>query len=260
MKQYSILKAIPLSFFSRTLYQDVGQNWRGLGFIYLLILAALTWLPYAYLWNQAVVYFTETTAPAIITQLPTIHIENGRLTTDKAKPYLIQDPKSGKIVGIIDTTGSYTSLNNTSASFLLTSDKLLYLAEPNKVTIHAIKEIKETYHIDQTKLNEQLQLVKRYFPLACFILGTFGFLILRITQTICCSVAGLIIANTNKLALSYKTIIRLSAVAITPVVLFTTVLDLWHLHFAYQGLVKTIIALGYVYFAIKANATKTEGA
>ena len=45
MKRYSIFHPLVLSFFSKSLYRDVGKNWRGTGLLYLLLIIALLWIP-----------------------------------------------------------------------------------------------------------------------------------------------------------------------------------------------------------------------
>src|SRR2546426_3324312 len=44
MRRYGILHPLLLSFFSRSLYRDVGRTWKGIGFLYLLLLLALSWV------------------------------------------------------------------------------------------------------------------------------------------------------------------------------------------------------------------------
>lgn len=260
MKLFSLLKAIPLSFYSRSLYQDIGRNWRGLGLTYLLLLVALTWLPYTYVWHKAVVYFADNTAPAIITQLPTIHVAQGKLTTDQLKPYLIKDLKTAETLAIIDTTGQYTSLDHTSAVLLVTSDKLLYRSAPDKTTEHSLSGIQNNYRLDQATITANLNELKTYFAIICFIVGTLGFFILRVIQTLLGSIIGAILANAKTVLLPYSAVMRLSAVALTPAIIFATVLDFMHRAFPYQGLAKVVIALIYIYFAIKANATEKQEA
>ena len=45
MRQYNLLQAIPMSFYSRKLYQDVAQNWGGMAILYLLFIVFLSWIP-----------------------------------------------------------------------------------------------------------------------------------------------------------------------------------------------------------------------
>ncbi len=44
MKRFGLFHPIWMSFYSRALYRDVAQNWKGTGFLYLLFLLALSWI------------------------------------------------------------------------------------------------------------------------------------------------------------------------------------------------------------------------
>jgi hypothetical protein len=254
MKHYSHITALPLSFFSGRLYQDVGQNWRGIGAMYLLLLAFVTWLPYAYLGNKVVQFFVDATAPAIVAQIPAIDLVQGKLSTEQAQPYFIKDTTTGKTVVIIDTTGRYTNLDHTPAMILITQDQIIDKLNNTKVKSHSLAQIKEEYHFNQQKINASLLWLKQYFWLISLLIGTLCFFILRLVQTLLCAIVGLIIANAHKRLHPFSRIMRLAAVAITPVAVLSVLLELFHIHFFLQGLVKVIIALAYLYFAITANS------
>lgn len=258
MKNYSVLTALPLSFFSKPLYRDIGRNWRGIGFLYLLLLAAITWTPYTYFANQAAAHIANDVTPAIIAQLPNMQIVKGKLSTEKQQPYFIKDIETNQVFAIIDTTGRYTSLDNSPARLLVTADKFMYKADNNKLTIHSLSNVKEDYRIDRVKLSQQVDNFKRYFAPLFFALGLLVFFVISIGQALLCSITGIIFANNKKLALPYSAILRLAAVALTPVAIFAMVLDMLHITFPLQGLVKIALAIGYVYFAINANSESNQ--
>lgn len=54
MKNYSVFHPLYLSFFSKSLYQDVAKNWKGTGLAYLLLLLALAWVPG---WSRSITAF-----------------------------------------------------------------------------------------------------------------------------------------------------------------------------------------------------------
>ena len=47
------------------------------------------------------------------------------MSTDVPNPHFIKDPKTGKDIAIIDTTGQYQTLEQTDAQFLLTKSKVI---------------------------------------------------------------------------------------------------------------------------------------
>ncbi|MCI0404254.1 MAG: hypothetical protein L0212_12175, partial [Acidobacteria bacterium] len=70
MRKYSILQPLLLSFYSKDLYQDVGQHWRGTGFLYLFLLLALAWIPIALKVHTGFVQWLNENAPAFLLQVP----------------------------------------------------------------------------------------------------------------------------------------------------------------------------------------------
>jgi hypothetical protein len=103
----------------------VGKNWKGVGFLYLLLLLALCWIPGMIKFNSSIFNFVINEAPKIVGQIPAITIFQGEVTTDKPGHNFIIDPDNGTLFGIIDTTGQFTSFEGTEAKFLLTKNKFM---------------------------------------------------------------------------------------------------------------------------------------
>src|SRR6266550_5998622 len=125
MKRYSIFHPLVLSFFSKSLYRDVGKNWRGTGLLYLLLVLALVWIPTMIAGQIGLSRWVDNDSKAITNQIPAITISNGQVSTDVTTPYFIKDPTTGEDIAIIDTTGQYETLANTNAKLLLTKSKLI---------------------------------------------------------------------------------------------------------------------------------------
>ncbi len=119
MKKFSIIHIPVLSFFSKELYIDVGQNWKGVNFLYLLLLLAVCLIPTMIKIHADVTDFVNNEAPVIVNQVPEIAITDGQVSIKETQPYYIKDPDSDKILAIIDTTGQIESLENTDALCLL---------------------------------------------------------------------------------------------------------------------------------------------
>lgn len=111
---FTYFQAIFLSFYSADLYVDVRHRWRGVGALYLLLLSAILTLPWSIklLYEQAE-YYQHVLLPAF-KKLPTLKIENGTVQFDKPEPYMINDPKTGKPLIIIDTTGKIADISQDS--------------------------------------------------------------------------------------------------------------------------------------------------
>jgi hypothetical protein len=148
MNKYIYLKAIYLSFFSKDLYRNVLQNWKGLGLKYLLMLSFFAALIMsANLLRVLNSFDTEEMADEVTSrlfekpdltfeqnlnrvldvasQVPSLMVKNSELSISEKEPYFIKDPISGKDWIIFDTTGGYTSLEGTDAFLLVTKTSLI---------------------------------------------------------------------------------------------------------------------------------------
>jgi len=108
---YKYWQAFGLAFYSSSLYIDVIRRWRGLGFVYLLLLIMVTAIPITL---RATIAFEQYFDEQIVLPfklLPKFMIQNGEVIFDKPMPYQIKS-KSGTVIGVVDTTGAVTRFNN----------------------------------------------------------------------------------------------------------------------------------------------------
>lgn len=107
---YRYPAALYHAFYSRQLYVDVGKRWRGLGFIYLLLVVALFSIPFALsVSKQFNGYFNEELIEPLL-KLPTLYVQNGEASIDQPVPYLIKN-KKGQVVIIVDTSNVIHEFN-----------------------------------------------------------------------------------------------------------------------------------------------------
>src|SRR6185312_13440089 len=123
MERYTILHPLAMACYSKSLYRAIGHQWRGWGLLYLLILALLCSLPFAYRLAQDVTGLTTNAVLPLVAQLPTITIQQGQVTIDKTEPFFINNSDNTRALAIIDTTGA-TKLENTTAFVLLSKNNL----------------------------------------------------------------------------------------------------------------------------------------
>src|SRR5688500_8215830 len=101
MKRYSIFHPLVLSFFSKSLYRDVGKNWRGTGLLYLLLVLALVWVPTIIKAQMGLSSWVAGDSQELTKQIPAITITKGEVSTDVTTPHFIKDPKTGNVMAII---------------------------------------------------------------------------------------------------------------------------------------------------------------
>jgi len=175
----SYFKTIIYSFYSAKPYMPALQNWRGRGFMYLLLVTTILSLLTTAGWMRNVNNIkTKDVADAlmgrlipradltfeeninryinILSQVPAIQIENGKVKTPSAEVYSISDPLSGRDLAIIDTTGKIKSLEGTDAQVLLTDTKLITRSGKKREAVDYIPDIVRNYSIDEKTFNDAL--------------------------------------------------------------------------------------------------------
>ena len=254
MKTYSMLQPLYLSFFSRELYRDVRKNWTGTGFLYLLILLSLTWLPVMVKLHVELSKYIRQEAPKYIGQVPTITIHHGEVSIDKPAPYWINNPDTSKPVLVIDPSGSITSLEQTGAMALLTKNKfMLHQTNRAETRIYDLAKI-DDLTIDRDIVSYWVEVFRKYFATIAYPFALAASFTYRVLQMLLYAAIGLLFAKMLKAELDYPTLLRLASISITPVVLLSTLLLITGIHVPAFPLLCFVIAMGYLFFAVKANA------
>lgn len=253
MKRYSIFHPLVLSFFSKSLYRDVGKNWRGTGLLYLAIIVALLWIPSIIKGQLAMSAWVDGDSKEITKQIPAITIAKGQVSTDVTTPHFIKDPKTGEDIAIIDTTGTVQNLDNSDAKILLTKSKLIVRRNETQSQTYDISGV-QSFYLDRAKVEGWLALAKTWFIPVLFPLALIFSFIFRAVQILIYAVVGLIFVRILKTNLDFKTLMRLSAIAITPVLVLNLILEFVPGRIPWWGFLGIIVALAYLFFAVKVNA------
>ncbi len=251
MRRYSIFHVPALSFFSKKLYIDVSQNWKGVNFLYLLLLLAVCLTPTMINLHRGVSSFVKNEAPAIVNQVPEIKITDGRVSIKEAQPYYIIDPDSDRPLAIIDTTGRIDSLKDTDASCLLTGNKLIIKKSNVENRTYDLSQIK-SFAISGEQINGGLQIGKKFLAVAIYPFALLGSYMYRIVQVLIYAAIGLLFASLCNTKLSYAALVRLAVVAVTPCIIVSTVLGF--VGTSIPGFLYLVAALAYLFFAVKSNA------
>ena len=91
-------------------------------------------------------------------------------------------------------------------------------------------------------------------PFSAYPFTVIGLFIYRLVQMLIYALVGMIFANIVKANLEYVTLVRLAAVSITPVIILNAVRRMLDISVPYIGLLSFLIAMGYLFFAVKASA------
>jgi hypothetical protein len=259
VRRYSILQAVPLSFFSRDLYRDVAGAWRGIGLVYLVVVVAFLTLVMVLRMQVALNRWVEGSAQGFADQVPGIVIRHRVVEVDRPMPYVIQDRKTGKEMVVVDTTGQITTLDGREARLLLTADHLLYRKSATETRLFKLSGV-DNLRVDSTRAKRWLGVLRTWAALcvAPFVFG--GMFAFRMVQLVSFAVVGLVVAGLARIRLDFPALMRLAAVALTPALLIEVVLDLMKAKMRGWGFVWTLIAIGYVVWSVLSNRPGPEDA
>jgi hypothetical protein len=242
-----------MSFYSRSLYQEVGRNWKGLSFIYLLMLVALSWILGISEIHSGVSDFITNAAPGIVEQVPLITISEGTVSTDASEPYFITDPESGSSIIIIDTTGQITSLDDTDATMLLTKTKAIVKKGPAETRIYNLSEV-EDFYIDQERIYNFLEVLKDWLAVVLYPFVVLFSFIYRVVQALIYATIGILFTKKFHASLKYEALISLAIISISPVIVLDAIFGLLQVSVPFWWLISFLIAMGFLYYAVKVNS------
>ena len=282
--RYNILTAIPRALYRREVYRDAALQWKGVGLIYLLVLIALACAPAMVRWQVIVSEFLAT-APAqstsatpeerkhpplpallqnIIGQAPDMTLHDGALTLPETAhpPVIIADPDTGKPLILIDTIGKAALQENPSAIALLSSHALTLRLGGQPYSL-PWQELMERFDAPRGKDVVITQAMLTAWteagvaglsgvPAGMYVglvLTTFAALALRMVMF---ALIGHLVCRMLRRELSFRALMRMAALAATPVVLFSALeLLSGKLIFAHGSLVYFLMQGAYMFFAVE---------
>lgn len=257
MRQYRLFQAPIMTFFSPRFYRDVALHWKGTGFAYLFLLLTISVIPNVVRVHNLIGDYIIDKTPAIISQVPHINIINGELSADVEQPYTIKDPDSGEVLVLIDTTGDIVSYEMVGAHSVLKKNELIFKKSEVETRIISLKKI-EYFTIDQQKVSGWLDLLRKFFALFLFPFSVVGVFVYRIIQMLVYAAIGLLFVKCCKSNISYQALIRLSVMAVSPIIVFSTVMGIINVNIPFQGIIYFIVAMGYLFMGVKAASCQGE--
>ena len=219
-KKYSLLHLPLFAFFSKRIYREVGQKWKGANFCYLFLLLAICLIPPAISMRKHMLQSLELNQLHMINQIPEIQIRNGRVMVDQTKP-LNLTLKDGTPIAIIDTTGSMNYIDDDGIMALLTEDELIIRRGKNEFNTLDLSKVSEFY-IDKHVVNKWLKNTKHAIaPLSygIFLLLSYTF---AVAAMLLVAIVGFILSSLLNASLKYSAVVRISVAAATPAIIIIT--------------------------------------
>ena len=262
MKHFRLVHALFMSFYSSELYRDIGRNWRGTGLLYLFILLLFASIPIVVKIKLGFSEWVDREAPELVDKIPRITITNGEVSANVETPYYIPNPKNWgtqrddktEYFAVIDLTGKYNSLEDVNAYILLTKKTASMRKSASEIRTYDLSQV-QSFWIDSGRVKGWLQTVRYALtPIAYGFVLLFSF-VYRTAQVAIYAAIGLLFVKWRRAGLRYPDLMRLSAVAVTPAVVFNELVDLFGFHPPAWSLICFVIAMGYLFYAVNACAT-----
>jgi hypothetical protein len=258
MKKFSIIHIPVLSFFSKDLYRDVGLNWKGLCFAYLLLILTICWIPAILRINTGFAGFVKNDAPPILEQVPEITITDGQVAIKEPQPYYIKIPDTNNILAVIDTTGSIESPQDVNAFCLLTKNSIIMKQSKLETRTYDLSQVKKLT-VSGDDIMKLLHIAKKFLFIILYPILLLSSYVYRIIQALIFAAIGLLFASLHRVSLSYGALLRLAVVAMTPCMIIKTVLGLVGFYLSCgAGLVYLLITLAYLYYGVNACSQTSE--
>lgn len=207
--------------FAPALWRDAGRRWGGICFWYMLILVAISWAVCMGVWYPKVVAFGRDEVPKLADKIPPIHIKDGVASADVPQPYFVNDPDSGKAVFVIDTTGQVTQPPEVP-SILLTKTELIF-RDRSKTQTLPLKEM-PSMDIDKSSLQTVFNKLRSLYWPVYFPVAVVSSIMLRLIQMLILGLVAMAVGSSQRPPLTFGGGMRLSAIALTPIIIVDTLL------------------------------------
>lgn len=144
-------------------------------------------------------------------------------------------------------------MEGTKARVLLMKNRVLYKKNDFETRSFDLSKIEE-FELKPELIYGWLAMIKRLFVFVAYPICLAFSLSFRILQSLLYGAIALLFASMLKTELPYPAGVRLAVVALTPVLLLDTLFSLTGLSIPFWWLLGIGIALGYLFFGVKAAA------
>jgi hypothetical protein len=243
-KKFTFVQAPFMAFFNGGLYQDVSENWKGSGALYIFLLSSAAWviscvatfaLPMMEVMNNK-------DFAGFIQQIPKMVIADGKLSIDRPSPYEMKDPKTGSAIIRFALDRKTDELVQGDPPIVITADQVLMRTDAAKYQtasnsddeaakpVFKFADISKAFpakiELDSETIKQSLTQFFIIAPIAVlFVCWPFIFLG-HLLQLLIFGGIGMLVANGMNKEMTFEKSMRLAAIAITPAVVISVGLTL----------------------------------
>jgi len=273
MRSHHLLSPLWRSFYSRSLYCDVAMNWRGVSFLFLLILCMLLQCRVLFSGYTLSKDFLQLLNTSIIEQLPVIVVKDGIATSEHKMPVWVKNADQNPVV-YIDTKNNAKELSDLpqtvaiavyrdsmyvrNASLSQITNATSNEQDPKKITPPTLQSYPFSAVPDFTMHPEKLPTHMRHafisVAIVFFILLILFSYAWRLLASVLLALIEYIFSYVVSAHLRYDACLSIAIIAMTPATLIHGALALVDITFPYAQLMYFAITLAYLYFGARANA------
>jgi hypothetical protein len=232
-----------MAFFDSDLYRDVAQNWKGSGALYIFLLSSAAWV-ISCAATTAIPMLKAMNDPdmkGFVAQLPKLQILDGKMTIDKPAGYEIKEPKSGVALIRFAMDRKVDEPRQGDPPIVLTSNVMMVQdasayrnASSGTVDDSAVKTYKFSeltkilpakVEFDSASAQSMIDQVFIFLPIAILFVGWPFIFLGHLFQLLIFGGIGMLIANGMQKDMNFEKAMRLSAIAITPAVMISVLLN-----------------------------------
>ncbi|PTY06712.1 hypothetical protein DB346_00115 [Verrucomicrobia bacterium LW23] len=282
------------SFFSRDLYNEVVWKWRGSGFLFLLPLCALSWVPLTLQIVRSTDQVMADNVPVLVKHWPPgMVLRQGSLIAPEPGPFLINlpgaasiplpdlaatpDPRQGEatpLLLVIDPQGKADAALKSKADIILGEKEIRFQTDDSSSTVPltSVEQIFTALYPskgDVTLKAERVEQTAYWFgntlKIIVYPLGSVLYYFGEVFRALLLSILAVLTNNVLQRGLYYQPLLRITVLAMTPAILLNIALQLgiiavglpmWWMRVA--GAVTGAVALGYIIFGVQAIALPPE--
>ncbi len=252
VQRYSLIHPLFMAFYSRALYNDVGRNWKGNGFLFLFSVIALCTIPFVLLVQSELSVLLNEEAPKIVTHMPAVKIIKGKVSIDKNEPYYIKDDKSGDPLIIFDTTGQVRTLTGSKAAILVLRSSLIVRNNTGDTRTIDLSGI-DGFSLDKRLLYEWIDELEGSLAFVLYPFAVIFFFILHLMEVVILAAIASFLTRSSGPSPDFRAYMRLAAVSMTPVTVVAALFNVAGVVLPFWWLTSIPLTAGYFLFAVKVN-------
>lgn len=249
-RRFNVWQAMVGCWYSRPLYHDVAHNWRRSAHGYLLLVLLISWIP---VWSVGWIAYRqigEKSMGKVARQIPWLNINDGQMEIKEDqsdRPYVICRPYARTPIAVVDTSGTFTNLNQTTAYLLATRDQLHLRWGGNQFQMAWPRWLSLQIGLDRMRFAGY---VGRRVWIPVTYSASFFY---RATQNLFYALGAVLLARLLGVSIGFRAARRLAIIAVTPSIMLSSVWFMLACPWPKFWLIgSAMLTLGYVCFGLLA--------